>query len=69
MPTKKREIAKQAAQAADVAVEAYQEYMGIRIPEIALRDLLADLHHWADANEVDFEDALEQSRNYTVEER
>jgi len=41
----------------------------VQIPDTALADLLADLHHWADKNGINWDDQLRRANTYYVDER
>lgn len=55
------------AEWAAAALRAFMEATGTD-EEDALGDLLADLMHWADRNNFDFESALDRARSHYVEE-
>ena len=63
------------AEAADTALEAYSLAKGLcpDEPELSplelLTDLLADLLHWSEADDLDFDTALRLARMHHEEER
>ncbi len=60
---------RECAQQAQVALEAYNGKTGSEIEDgTALIDLLADLMHWADENEIIFELALGQADKHYRDE-
>jgi hypothetical protein len=55
------------AEWAGSALRHFQSTTGCEFDE-ALPDLLADLQHWCDRNDIDFQKALETARDHYTEE-
>lgn len=58
----------QRAEYAEIAIAAFNEVNGDDEPSSNLSDLLCNLRHWCDRNDVDFEQAaLSAEINYNAE--